>query len=122
MVIQFGLTNAPSTFQDMMIHVLFDILDLGVLAYMDDIVVYRRTREKHNELVKEVLKRLQANGHVVSPEKCTCSTQEVEFMGYIIGRRGVEMSKGKTEVVLTWKTPHSLTEVRAFLGFANFYQ
>jgi len=99
-VMPFGLTNAPSTFQDMMNHVLSDILDVGVLAYMDDILVYGKTREEYNALVKEVLKRLRKNGLAVSPEKCMWSAQEVEFLGYIIRKKGVEMSTGKIEAVL----------------------
>ena len=69
-VMPFGLTNAPSTFQDMMNHVLSDMLDVGVLAYMDDILVYGVTEEEHDERVGEVLKRLTMNGLAVSPEKC----------------------------------------------------
>jgi len=69
-VMPFGLTNAPSTFQDMMNHVLSDILDVGVLAYMDDILIYAKTEKEHDRLVKEVLTRLQQNGLAVAPEKC----------------------------------------------------
>jgi len=118
----FGLTNAPSTFQDMMNHVLSDILDVGVLAYMDDILGYGKTEEKHDRLVKEVLGRLQENGLAVSPEKCVWKVQEVEFLGYIIGRDGIKMSEGKVRAMLSWETPKSLTEVQSFLGFANFYR
>jgi len=121
-VMPFGLTNAPSTFQDMMNHVLSDILDVGVLAYMDDILVYGKTEEKHDRLVKEVLGRLQENGLAVSPEKCVWKVQEVEFLGYIIGRDGIKMSAGKVRAVLSWETPKSLTVVQSFLGFANFYR
>jgi len=67
-VMPFGLTNAPSTFQDMMNHVLSDILDVGVLAYIDDILIYTKTEEEHDRLVKEVLTRLQHNGLAVTPE------------------------------------------------------
>jgi len=118
----FGLTNAPSTFQDMMNHVLSDLLDVGVLAYMDDILVYAKTREEHDRLVKEVLQRLQKNGFAVALEKCVWRAQEVEFLGYVLGRNGIEMAKNKVEAVLDWKTPKSLTEVQSFLGFANFYR
>jgi len=69
-VMPFGLTNAPSTFQDMMNHIFSDMLDVGVLAYMDDILVYADTEERHDNTVREVLKRLQRNGLAVSPEKC----------------------------------------------------
>jgi len=121
-VMPFGLTNAPSTFQDMMNHVLSDLLDVGVLAYMDDILVYAGTKSEHDYLVKEVLRRLQDNGLAVSPEKCVWRAQEVEFLGYVIGKEGIKMSNDKVQAVLSWKTPKSLTEVQSFLGFANFYR
>jgi len=69
-----------------------------------------------------VLKRLTANGLAVSPEKCVWKAQEVEFLGYIIGREGVKMSNDKVDAVLEWKTAESLKEVQSFLGFANFYR
>jgi len=69
-VMPFGLTNAPSTFQDMMNHVFSDMLDVGVIAYMDDILVYADTEEGHDRTVKEVPKRLQTNSLAISLEKC----------------------------------------------------
>jgi len=120
-VMPFGLTNAPSTFQDMMNHVLSNILDIGVLAYMDDILIYTKT-EEHDQLVKEVLDRLQQNGLAVSPEKCVWKTHKVEFLGYVIGRNGIRMNQDKVEAILSWQPPTSLTETQAFLGFANFYR
>jgi len=121
-VMPFGLTNTPSTFQDMMNHVLSDLLDVGVLAYMDDILVYAKTEKEHDRLVKEVLQRLQKNGLAVSPEKCVWKAQEVEFLGYVIGRNGIKMAGEKVQAVLEWKTLESLTGVQSFLGFANFYR
>jgi len=56
-VMPFGLTNAPSTFQNMMNHILSDLLDAGVIAYMDDILIYAKTEEEHDDLVEEVLRR-----------------------------------------------------------------
>jgi len=121
-VMPFGLANAPSTFQDMMNHILSDLLDVGVLAYMDDMLIYGRTLEEHDRLVTEVLGRLQANGLAVSPEKCVWRTQEVEFLGYVIGRGGIKMSEDNVTAVLEWETPKTLKEVQSFLGFANFYR
>jgi len=121
-VMPFGQTNAPSTFQDMMNHVFSDLLDVGVLAYMDDILVYAKTEKEHDHLVKEVLERLQTNGLAVSPEKCVWKTQEVEFLGYVIGRNGIVMSREKVEAVLNWEEPRSVSETQSFLGFANFYR
>jgi len=121
-VMPFGLTNAPSTFQDMMNHVLSDVLDIGVLAYMDDILVYTKTEEEHDRLVKMVLGRLQNNGLAISPEKCVWKAEKVEFLGYVIGRNGISMSQDKVEAVLSLERPTSLKEVQSFLGFANFYR
>jgi len=121
-VMPFGLTNAPSTFQDMMNHVFSDLLDLGVIAYMDDILIYAKEEEEHDRLVEEVLKRLTTNGLVVSPAKCEWQVHEVEFLGYVIGQNGIRMAQDKVDAVLSWRTPNSLTEVQSFLGFANFYR
>jgi len=121
-VMPFGLTNAPSTFQDMMNHVLSNILDVGVLASMDDILVYAKTEEEHDQLVKEVLERLQQNGLAVSPEKCVWKAKEVEFLCYIIGQDGTRMNQDKVEAILFWQCPTSLTETQSFVGFANFYR
>jgi hypothetical protein len=122
LVMPFGLTNAPATFQDMMNHIFRDMLDQGVIAYIDDVLIYAETEEKHDELVKEVLKRLEENGLVISLEKCVWAKNKVEFLGYIISEDGIEMAKDKVETVLVWETPKSLKETQAFLGFANFYR
>jgi hypothetical protein len=121
-IMPFGLTNAPSTFQDMMNHIFRDMIDLGLLSYMDDLLVYADTIEGHDKTVCEVQRRLQANRLAVSPEKCVWRQQEVEFLGHLIGREGIKMSPEKIEVVLEWKSPSSLVETQSFLGFANFYR
>jgi len=109
-VMPFGLTNAPSTFQDIMNHIFSDMLNMGTLAYMGDILVDADTEEKHDEMVREVLKCLQDNGLAVSAEKCVWKAQEVEFLGYIIGRKGIRMLEEKVEAILSWKTSESLAE------------
>jgi len=121
-VLPFGLTNTPSTFQDMMNHVFSDMIDLGLLIYMDNILIYTKTEEEHNKLVHQTLERLQKNKLAVSPEKCIWKVPEVEFLGYIIGTNRIKMSTKRVQAILGWKTPGLLTEVQSFLGFANFYR
>ena len=121
-VMPFVLTNAPSTFQDMMNHVFSDMLDTGLLAYMDDILIYAKTREEHDEKVKNVLERLMEHGFAISPDKCAWRVQEVQFLGYVIGREGIKMSQEKVEAILSWRMPGSLADTQSFLGFANFYR
>jgi len=121
-VMPFGLTNAPSTFQDMMNHVFSIMIDLDLLVYMDDFLIYAKTEKEHHQRVKKVLKRLQENQLAASPDKCVWKTQEVEFLGYVIGQEVIKMAKGKVEAVLEWRMPASLMEVQSFLEIANFYR
>jgi len=116
-----GLTNAPETLQDMMNHIIRDMIDLGLLAYIDDLLIYAKTEEEHDTIVK-VLQRLRANRLAISPEKCAWKLKEVEFLGYVIGREGIKMAEEKVKAVLEWKSPASLVETQSFLRFANFYR
>ena len=108
-------------FQDMMNHIFSDMLDLGEIGYMEDILIYTKPQAENDNIVRETLKRLQRNCLVVAADKCVWRTTEAEILGYILSRDGVKMAQNKVEAVLSWKTPGSLTEVQAFLGFANFY-
>ena len=69
-----------------------------------------------------MLERLQRNRLAISPEKCVWKTEEVEFLGYVIGRNGIRMDQAKVEAMRSWQQPTSLTETQSFLEFANFYQ
>jgi len=120
-VMPFGLTNPPLTFQVMMNYDFSNMIDLNLLVYMDDILVYAKTEEEHDNQIKEVLRRLQENWLAVSPEICVWKTQEVEFLGHIIGQGGIKMSPEMVQAVLEWRSPVSLVETQSFLGFTNFY-
>jgi transposase InsO family protein len=122
LVMPFGLCNAPATFQDMINHIFRDLLDQGLVAYIDDLLIYAPTQEQHDQIVTEVLTRLRRHRLAVAAEKCEWAKEEVEFLGYVIGREGVKMSQEKVEAVLEWKSPQSLAETQQFLGFANFYR
>jgi len=80
------------------------------------------TEEGHDELVEEVLKRLEENDLFVKPEKCKWKVREVEFLEVIISPKGVEMQKKKVEGVLNWPVPRNVKEVQKFLGLANHYR
>jgi len=84
----------------MMNHFFSDMIDLGLQVYIDDFFIYAKTKEEHDQKVKEVLRRLRENQLAVSPEKCIWKTQEVEFLVCVIRQEGVKMAKGKVEAVL----------------------
>jgi len=101
MVMYFGLTNSPATFQTMINDLFRDFINQGDTAtFIDNILVATDTKEGHNELVEELLKRLEENDLFVKPKKCKWKVREVEFLGVVIGPRGVEMQKEKVERVL----------------------
>jgi len=122
-VMYFGLTNSPATFQTMMNDLFQDLINQGDMAtFIDDILVATDIEEGHDELVEEVLKRLEENDLFVKPEKCKWKVKEVEFLGVVIGPQGVEMQREKVEGVLNWPTPRNVKKVQKFLGLANYYR
>ncbi|KAK3541748.1 hypothetical protein QTP86_002145, partial [Hemibagrus guttatus] len=121
-VMPFGLTNAPAVFQALINGVFRDLLGRGVIAYIDDILVYSTSMEDHVRQVREVLARLQRFHLFVKLEKCEFSWTTVTFLGYVISPRGVEMDTSKVWAVSDWPTPATIKELQRFLGFANFYR
>ena len=101
-VMPFGLTNAPATFQDLMNHIFRDLLDHGVVVYLDDILIYAQSLEEHDKIVRKVLERLREHNLVLSLEKSVWEAYELEFLGFIISTRGIGMAEGKTDSVRTW--------------------
>ncbi|KAK3529207.1 hypothetical protein QTP70_021434 [Hemibagrus guttatus] len=118
----FGLINAPAVFQILINKVFRDLLGRGVIAYIDDILVYSTSMEDHVCQVREVLARLQRFHLFVKLEKCEFHRTTVTFLGYVISPRGVEMDTYKVRAVSEWPAPATIKELQRFLGFANFYQ
>jgi hypothetical protein len=122
-VMGFGMTNSPATFQSLMNSVFADLIATGVVAvYMDDILIYTSTLVEHRKIVREVLQRLQDHDLYLKPEKCEFEKQEIEYLGMIIRPGEVCMDPGKVSAVRDWPTPTTLRDVRAFIGFSNFYR
>jgi hypothetical protein len=122
LVMPFGLTNAPATFQTMINEVLRDFLDIFVVVYLDDILIFSRTLSAHKEHVHQVLQRLLEAKLLVEPEKTKFHVQEVDFLGYNIRPGEIRMDPKKIQTVRDWPTPQDLKDVRGFLGFVNFYR
>ena len=121
-VMFFGLTNSPATFQAMMNELLRDLINTGKVAvFIDDVIVGTETEEGHNELVAEVVKRLEENDLYVKLEKCKWKVKKVEFLGVVIGPEGIKMEKEKVKGVLEWLTPKCVKDIQKFLGLANYY-
>ena len=121
-VMFFELTNSLATFQAMMNELLRDLINIGKVAvFIDDVIVGTETEEGHDELVVEVVKRLEENDLYVKPEKCKWKVKEVGFLGVVIGPEGIKMEEEKVKGVLEWPMPKCVKDVQKFLGLANYY-
>jgi len=122
-VMFFGLTNSPAMLQAMMNDLLRDlVVEEKVAVFIDDVMVVTEIEEGHNEIVGEVLRRLEENDLFVKPEKYVWKVREVGFLGVIIGEDRVEMEKEKVQGVIEWPVPKSVKDMQKFLGLANYYK
>jgi len=97
----FGLTNSPATFQVIMNNFLRDlVVEEKIAVFINDVMIATETEEGHDEIVKELLRRLEENDLFVKPEKCVWEVREVEFLGVIIGEDGVRIEKEKVQEVI----------------------
>ena len=123
MVMFFGMINSPATFQAMMNEILRDMINKGkVAAFVDDVLVGTETEKGHNEIVEEMLKKLEENDLYIKPEKCVWKVRKIRFLGVVIGPNGIEMEKEKMNGVLSWPEPKNIKDVRKFLGLTNYYR
>ena len=118
----FGLCNAPGTFQHYMNDTFREFLDKFLVVYLDDLLIYSDNLKEHKAHVRQVLERLQEAGLFLKPSKCQFHVQEVEFLGFVIGKEGVKMDPAKVQSITSWPVPESVHDVRMFLGLANFYR
>ena len=123
LVMFFGLTNSPATFQTMMNDIFADLIrDGNVCIYMDDILIFGQTREEVRRITKAVLARLREHRLYLKAEKCEFEKEQIEYLGLIISHNSVSMDPAKVAAVVDWPTPKNVRDVQSFLGFANFYR
>jgi len=117
----FGLTNAPAAFQRFVNLVFADMLDVCVIVYLNNILVYSDNMEDHTEHVQEVLRRLHQHKLYAKPEKCEFHSDSVEYLRYFLSPDGLTMSQDKVKTIWDWPEPCKVKDIQSFLGFANFY-
>ncbi|KAL5578044.1 hypothetical protein UlMin_019743 [Ulmus minor] len=111
LVMPFGLTNAPAAFMDLMNRVFRAYLDKFVIVFIDDILIYSRSREEHAEQLRTVLRTLSEHRLYAKFSKCEFWLDRVQFLGHVISRDGI-----------SWPVPTNVTEIRSFLGLAGYYR
>ena len=121
-VLPFGLSNAPAGFQRLMILVMRGLTWEACLVFFDDIVVMSTTFEQHLERLRAVFGRLQSANLKLKPSKCKLFQLKVKFLGSIVSANGIEPDPDKLKATDEWPVPKNLTELRAFVGLASYYQ
>jgi len=117
----FGLTNASVAFQQFINDFFSNLLDVCVVIYLDDILIYSNNMFKHHLHVKEVLKYLYKASLYAKAEKCKFHFKLVEYLEYILSLSGLTMSNDKIKIIQDWPEPKKVKDIQFFLGFANFY-
>jgi len=117
----FSLTNAPMVFQQFMNNIFSDLLDICIMIYLDDILIYLNNMSKHHQHIKEVLKCLRKADIYTKVEKYEFHSKSVEYLGYILSLSGLTMSDNKVKIIQDWPEPKKAKDIQPFLDFANFY-
>ena len=122
LVMPFGLTNAPAAFMALMNRVFQPYLDKFVIVFIDDILVYSRSVEEHEDHLRTILQTLREERLYAKFSKCEFWLDQVVFLGHVISSRGIEVDPRKIEAVLKWESPTNVSEIRSFLGLAGYYR
>ncbi|XP_057416627.1 uncharacterized protein LOC130711144 [Lotus japonicus] len=122
LVMSFGLTNAPAAFMDLMNRVFKPFLDHFVIVFIDDILVYSKGKEEHEEHLRLVLQTLREKQLFAKFSKCEFWLDTVAFLGHVVSKDGISVDPSKVEAVQNWPRPTTVKEIRSFLGLAGYYR
>ena len=118
----FGLTNAPATFQRLIESCMGDLHLTQCLLYLDDIVIFSDSYEKHLQRLDAVFQRLSEAGLKLKPSKCCLFQHSIKYLGHIVSKKGISTDPDKISSVQNWPVPKNIRELQSFLGFVGYYR
>lgn len=122
LVLPFGLTNAPATFMHLMNSVFGPHLDRFVIVFLDDILIFSKSEEEHEQHVRQVLEILRKNKLYAQESKCAFFKRSISFLGHAVSEDGISMEQDKVKAIQEWPAPTSIPTLRSFLGLAGYYR
>ena len=122
LVIPFGLTNALSTFMQVMNEVLKEFRGKFFIVYLDNILIFSKKLEDHMMHIHKVFEKLREEKFLINLKKCSFVKKELVYLGFVVLVEGLKMDPEKVNAILEWPTPRSVIEVRSFHGLASFYR
>jgi hypothetical protein len=122
LVMSFGLINAPAHFMHMMNSVFISELNKFVVVFIDDIPIYSKSEEEHEQHLQIILQRLHDHQLYTKFSECAFWLKEDPFLGHVISAEGITVDPSKVQEVLDWKSPRSVTQIRSFFGLAGYYR
>ncbi|GKD41489.1 putative reverse transcriptase domain-containing protein [Tanacetum coccineum] len=111
-VMSFGLTNAPVVFMDLMNRMCKPYLDKFMIVFIDDILIYSKTKQEHEENLKLILELLKKEELYAKFSKCEFLIPKVQFLGHVIDSKGIHVDPAKIELIKDWASPKSPMEIR----------
>nr|ABA98544.1 retrotransposon protein, putative, Ty3-gypsy subclass [Oryza sativa Japonica Group] len=121
-VMSFGLTNAPAFFMNLMNKVFMEFLDKFVVVFIDDILIYSKSEEEHEQHLRLVLEELKEQQLYAKFSKCDFWLSEDKFLGHVITAQGIAVDPANVESVTKWTPPKTVSQIRSFLGLAGYYR
>ncbi|KAM0018968.1 putative nucleotidyltransferase, Ribonuclease H [Helianthus debilis subsp. tardiflorus] len=122
LVMPFGLTNAPAVFMDLMNRVCKPYLDKFVIVFIDDILIYSKGQEEHEQHLRLILELLRKEQLYAKFSKCDFWLREVHFLGHVVNKDGIHVDPSKVDSIKNWPAPRTPKEIRQFLGLAGYYR
>jgi hypothetical protein len=121
-VVPFGLTNAPAAFMCLMNNVLSKFLDKFVLVFIDDILIYSKNREEHEDHLRLVLQVIREHQLYAKFNKCDFFQKQIHYLGHVLSKEGVAVDPDKIRSIMEWATPKDVSDIRSFMGLEGYYR
>jgi len=121
-VIPFGLTNAPASFMCLMNNILSKYVDQFVIVFIDDILIYSKYKEEHEEHLNIILQILREHKLYAKLSKCEFYKDKIQYLGHVISREGIVVDPDKIKAIMNWHVPKDVSDIRSFMGITGYYR